>query len=343
MSRQSVSATFRSTRKKGWWFYMRRIGLSVVVLVALLAAIGAVYESIAARRDMGILKPSGRLVDMGGYKLHLYCTGFSNPPDITVVLESGLSSTTSSWARIQADLASSVRVCSYDRGGIGWSDPTERPRDGKGISGELHELLLRANINGTLVLVGHSSGGLYARAFQAEYPERVAALTLIDSSHEDQFTRTTDGGSYFKTLRGAYSVLPIAARLGVVRLSPLCNLPELPPDARRAFHAACSRSSFWVAGRSELESLQAAMQQVRGKTLGSLPLVVLTAGRDPQNPANWGELQNELAALSMRTTHIVRPDATHPGLLLNPEDARQCVIAVLDVVKAVRQTSTKGN
>jgi pimeloyl-ACP methyl ester carboxylesterase len=338
MKTTAASDTHVQRPNRGWKFYLRRAGLAILAVTLTLAALGATYETMASRRDARDLKPIGQLVDMGGHRLHLYCTGSSNPADLTVLLESGLSSTTGSWTRIQSQLATTVRVCSYDRGGIGWSDFTTQLRDGKGVAAELDELLRRADINGTLVLVGHSAGGIYARAFQAAYPNRVAGVALLDSSHQDQFIGSEKGEASYKRIKGAYGLLPIAARLGIVRLSPLCNLPsDLSEAVRKDNHATCSTAKSFAAGRAELEGLSEAMNQVRGATLGNLPLVVVTAGSDTQSPGNWLELQSQLATLSTNAAHIVRKNATHPGLLLEPDDASACANAILTMVQAIRQ------
>jgi pimeloyl-ACP methyl ester carboxylesterase len=186
-------------------------------------------------------------------------------------------------------------------------------------------------------MVGHSSGGLYSRSFRARFPERVVGLVLLDASHEDQFSRARDGETNYRMIKNAYAVLPIVARVGLARLTPLCDLPDdFPADARSDHHATCSRPDTWKAQQLEVESLVDAMAQVRDRSaLGDLPLVVVTAGNDPQSPANWADLQNELAALSTKSTHLVRTDATHPGLLLNAEDAAYVSAAIENLVESL--------
>ncbi|MDQ3827610.1 MAG: alpha/beta hydrolase, partial [Actinomycetota bacterium] len=90
------------------------------------------------------------------------------------------------WANVQRVVAKTTRVCAYDRAGMGWSEPGPEPRDAKQISSELHTLLKGAGTVGPYVLVGHSTGGLYARMYAALYPEEVAGMVLVDSSHPEQ-------------------------------------------------------------------------------------------------------------------------------------------------------------
>jgi pimeloyl-ACP methyl ester carboxylesterase len=328
-------------KPREWRALVRKLLVALCALIASAVVVGASYQAIASARDQHRLRAPGRLVEMGGYKLHLLCTGLSRPEDPTVLLESGLASTTEAWTRIQDEVSATTRVCSYDRGGIGWSDLTPQPRDGTSIAHELHELLARAGIAGKLVLVGHSSGGLYARSFQAQYPEQVVGLVLLDASNENQFA-AKDGRNLYGKLQFAYRVLPIVARLGLIRLSPLCELPkDFPVQVRANFHAVCSRSSSWDAQQREVAALEMAMTQLRSQsTLGDLPLVVVTAGNDPVNPENWLQLQKELLALSPRGTQIVRAKATHPGLLLDSADAHSCSSAIQNLVKAITDPGT---
>jgi pimeloyl-ACP methyl ester carboxylesterase len=126
--------------------------------------------------------PSGKLVDIGGYRLHLNCTGKSDP---TVVLIAGSGDFSFDWSLVQPDVSRFTRVCSYDFAGFAWSDPGPTPRTMRQDAYELHTLLKAAQIKGPYVLVGHSLGGLLARIYAAEYPSEIAGMVLVDSTHED--------------------------------------------------------------------------------------------------------------------------------------------------------------
>jgi pimeloyl-ACP methyl ester carboxylesterase len=97
------------------------------------------------------------------------------------------------WIWVQQQLAQTTRVCVYDRSGLGWSERGPKPRDAKQISTELHTLLTNADTEGPYVLVGHSYGGLYTQMYAARYPDEVAGVALVDSSHPEQFTRSPEG------------------------------------------------------------------------------------------------------------------------------------------------------
>ena len=150
----------------------RRALAGLALIVVALALTGVAYQGIATMVDAHRYPPPGRLVDVGGYRLHVYCTGSGRP---TVVLDALFPGTVSNWAWVQPQIARTTRVCAYDRAGLGWSDRGPGPRDARQHARELHTLLTRAQITGPYVLVGHSLGGLSVREFAEEYPTRSPA------------------------------------------------------------------------------------------------------------------------------------------------------------------------
>ena len=141
------------------WTIRILVGLCGLIVVAALA--GAAYQWLATRNDLAATPPPGRLVDIGGYKLHLWCTGDGAP---AVILDNGLGGSSPGWGFVQPDVARFTRVCSYDRAGMGYSDPGPSPRTARRIASELNELLARSGISGPAVLVGASH-----RGFQRPY------------------------------------------------------------------------------------------------------------------------------------------------------------------------------
>ena len=127
----------------------------------------------------------GRLIDVGGHKLHIDCTGTGSP---TVVLEPGLGEPSTAMAWIAPDVAATTRVCVYDRAGRGWSESAGTAQDGVQVATDLHTLLDRAGEHGPYVLAGHSAGGLYVLNFARLYPDDVAGVALLDSMSPQQYT-----------------------------------------------------------------------------------------------------------------------------------------------------------
>ena len=157
----------------------------LLALISTLALVGTIYQVIATRLDQQKYPPPGRLVDVGGYRLHIHCLGPEGASGPTVVMDAGIGECSLGWGLVQPEIARFARVCTFDRAGLGWSDPAPTPRTSRQIVSDLHALLTNAGIKPPYVLVGHSFGGLNARLYTSQFPEEVAGMVLVDSAHED--------------------------------------------------------------------------------------------------------------------------------------------------------------
>jgi pimeloyl-ACP methyl ester carboxylesterase len=143
--------------------------------MALFVTLSAITPLLTQSVDLG--SPPGRLVDIGGRKIHMICTGNGSP---TVILEAGASAFAIDWTLVQGELARTNRVCSYDRAGSGFSDPaTGGP--GGGVIADLHAALQAAGEKPPYVMVGASMGGIYVRLYQAQYPDEVVTRSPTTS------------------------------------------------------------------------------------------------------------------------------------------------------------------
>ena len=309
-------------------------GLMIVCLA--LVATGAGYEAIASNQDPVRYPAPGRLVDVGGYRLHINCFGQGGP---TVVFDAGAGEIgTLAWGDVPAQLAAGSRVCTYDRAGFGWSDAGPLPRTAGLIVTELHTLLANAGESGPYLLVGHSLGGKHLRLFAGHYPSDVVGMVLVDARHED-----VDGliGSdaveeenkrveQFRALQVGLRRAGITRALGqgVVALAPP-ELRGLPPEYF-LFQGAPQAAE---ANISEIRSYAESDAQLRAgaTTLEDKPLIVLMRGRPDPDPALWAAWQlsqQTMARLSTQGRLVVAENSGHTIQLEQPEL----------VVSSVRQT-----
>src|SRR5512139_3161821 len=187
MNNQSQIGKKRTSKRRGRGC-LQWLGGGLAVLLGL-ALIGYIYEPMAEAADAKAYPPPGQLVDVGGYRLHIHCTGSGSP---TVVIDAGLGDWSTSWGEtVQPGVAKTTRICTYDRAGMGWSDPGPLPRDAARFARELHTLLQNAQIPGPYILVGHSLGGLPVRVFAHDYAPEVAGVVLIESMNPNHFKETS--------------------------------------------------------------------------------------------------------------------------------------------------------
>jgi pimeloyl-ACP methyl ester carboxylesterase len=308
----------------------RRLIYPLLVVLAL-ASIGGGYETMRESIDGAAYPPPGQLIDVGGHRLHLNCTGSGSP---TVVLEPGLGEVSPAMAWIASAVAHDTRVCVYDRAGRGWSDPADGPEDATQIAADLHTLLNRGHIPGPYVLAGHSFGGLYVLTFAATYPDQVAGLVLLDSTAPVPGPiPPTKAGSY--DLVGRISaLLPAVAHLGVAHLIG-DSYDSLPPRSRNEARATVSTAHSVGSYLNEVfEGSRSTHQAASLVDFAAKPLIVVTAGRE--HDAAWMVAQDKLATLSTNSRHDVVAKATHPSLVLDETDAAAASQAVRDVVASVR-------
>jgi CubicO group peptidase (beta-lactamase class C family) len=321
--------------------WLKRIALVLVMGIFTLVALGAAYQAVATEMDKRNYLAPGHLVDVGGYRLHLFCMGENTDGRPTVILEAGLGATSSAWAWIQPEVAKSTRVCAYDRAGLGWSDPSPEPRDAQHIAADLHTLLQNAQTPGPYVLVGWSYGGLYMRAYADQYREEVAGLVLLDSSSPDQCTSTPGGQAQCASNARIYSIAPALARLGIMRVMGLFQPASgLPAPQSEALLASFSATKDWDAQSAEFLASPATNTQVlSSESLGAIPLFVLTAtehGTPPELEQLWQGWQTGFTALSTNSVQRIVPGATHTSLIFDPTDAKVSTEAILQVVAAAR-------
>src|SRR5690349_5726980 len=313
------------------------MGAGLAALLGL-ALVGYIYEPIAEAADAKAYPPPGELVDVGGYRLHIKCTGNGSP---TVVIEAGLGDWSTSWGFVQSEVAKKTRVCSYDRAGAGWSENGPLPRDAAQFAKELHTLLQNADIPGPYVMVGHSLGGLGVRVFVHEYASEVAGVVLVESMNPKQISQLPSAERNQPNPQSRYySVLTGLARFGVARViaRPVIQMisPSIIPD-ENAYYSRYVRVQSMQAARDESLGLAASEEEAATvKTFGDLPLIVLT-GRLNKNPG-WQEWQTELLQLSSNSQHLFAENSRH-GVQIDEPDA--AVSAILQIVHQVRQTVKK--
>jgi pimeloyl-ACP methyl ester carboxylesterase len=334
--KRTMTQTMPSAMQSSRW--VRRIIIGLVGVAILFAAAGAVYQSVSATLDRRAHPMPGQLVDVGGYKMHIDCTGQGSP---TVILESGLGDSFFSWQKVQPKIAQFTRVCSYDRAGLGYSDSSPRPRTSNDFAEELHTLLHYAGIPPPYVLVGHSMGGFTVRLYASLYRSEVAGMVLVDSSHPEQQKRLPPAlNDMDATWVREQEFMEFTMPFGIPRLMGFCGPDAEVRAAECNFHNAREGAAEWKA-----ISESAAQAATAGK-IGDMPLTVLS--EDPNNsqpdlpddlikPAGdaWQQMQDELAHLSTRGTHVIAKNSGHFIQFDRPDAV---VEAVHKVVNQARHT-----
>jgi pimeloyl-ACP methyl ester carboxylesterase len=310
--------------------------------------------------------PPGKLVDVGGWRLHLNCTGEARASQPTVILEAGVGDFSVEWSLVQPDVSKFARVCSYDRAGDGWSDLGPHPRTLRQIVYELHMLLNNGGVKPPLVLVGHSYGGWLVRLYASTYPAEVAGMVLVEAGADNPWRMSPDG----KLARSADLVKgePIPAvkvsgplrvsdippgalsqmKAGAQKLAQSPNEPprdKLPPDAQRMRAWALAQVGHVAAAVNPFENEElAVLRAERSKSehpLGDMPLIVLTRGKSeeegPDGKAFEAEHRRDHAAMAAMSRNGKLIIAEHSGHHVQIDEPELVIKAIRDTLAGTRK------
>jgi len=303
-----------------------------VSALLVLTCVGMIYEACCRARDRAEFPPPGRMIDVGGYRLHLQCAGEGGP---TVVLDAGLVGSTLDWRAVLPEAARLTRVCAYDRGGYGWSDRSTRPRTPDGITADLHELLEKAGERPPYILVGHSLGGLNMWAFANRYPAQAAGLVLVDSAHPEYSI------SFPWPERVQFLFLRWTLPFGLPRWRGWCG--DGASEIRTVKTAVTCRPVYQQSYYEQWDAIPAYMEVAhRVGTVGKLPVIVIT--RDPKRPgadaereAQWSQWQRELGKISSNSRTLTAEGSGHDIPGQRPDVIVEAIRAMLAELRAGRE------
>jgi pimeloyl-ACP methyl ester carboxylesterase len=306
----------------------------------------ALGAALPAQSGSDGYRPPGELIDVGGRKLHLYCTGAGTP---TVVLVAGGGAFSIDWALVQPRVSEQTRVCSWDRAGLAWSDPGPADETVEGTVADLHAVLQASGEKPPYVLVGASIAGIFIRAYQRTHPDDVAALVFTNSSNRVGMRVSGGDGLIWELreeqIRSAFP-LPASAK-GPPPASvgePFDRLPAQLQTTRVWLERRMwERWEPTKTGPDSMLSWRKEFVRVFEETapglpppLGRLPVVVAAsgpAGTESDRQSRAGAAAR-LDFLSSNTTHITSPESGHEMHLYRPDVAVQ---AITQAVRSARR------
>ncbi|HZQ70954.1 MAG TPA: alpha/beta hydrolase [Terriglobales bacterium] len=320
---------------------LRNVVAAELLLLGLAALVGYIYQARNVHREEAIYGPPGQKVDLGGYSLHLYCTGSGSP---TVVLDFGLDGSYLDWYLVQPRIAQFTRVCSYDRAGYGWSDVSPKARVPSVMSEELQALLERAGEKPPYILVGHSFGAFDVRMYVHKFPNQVAGVVLVDGSHPDEVLP-------FSWKKKAWlRLMQLSMPFGLPRWRRWCGTG--PAEAGAVRQAIACRSKPFATHYAQWSAFSASADEVRRLgPLGNIPLVVISRDPDrapdlPGDPEfamreqNWNKLQASFLQLSTDARQVIAKGSGHSVPSARPDAIAD---AIRDMVEKIRNKNATAD
>jgi pimeloyl-ACP methyl ester carboxylesterase len=285
----------------------------VVACLGTLMVLGAIATRVGWAQFNASHPPPGRLVDVGGYRIHVLCEGPATPGPAVLWIPGGYGQ--GWWMKHLHDgLKAERRSCLIDRAGTGWSDAGPDPRRVQTIVQEFARALEGAGERQPFVIVGHSLGGLLAVNFAALHPQRVAGVVALDPTPQALLPEAVRYwiGSPEPTTWKAWAV-----QFGATTLLPALN--PLNTLAWQSQHAALKPgvdvlakleerpSALVAAGPASYWAMADAHGVIRHPgSLGALPLLSIVQDQDPDSAQSleqaqrWMRLENSFEVANWR-------------------------------------------
>lgn len=313
-------------------------GLIIVLVMLCMLPIPTQPQTVGTAQNSPA--PLGKLVDVGGYRVHLYCVGTGSPT--VVIVGAGFSF---NWGLVQPEVARFTQVCSYDHSGIGWSD--DGPKDSCSLRvSEVHSTLKNAGIKGPFVLVGHSLGGFVARLYAGRYPDEVAGIVFVDHA-------LNSGVLQIEVQKSAAGEAPVSpppiAPASPMLLTPGGGATGIEGDPN--FSKLSSRDRELHLWATAQPRNQAALRTNRGLNPGCVADIDAIVKDNPHPLANkplvdistnefrspdYIKLQTELLSLSQNSKEIIAEKSGHFVIIDRPDVV---IDAISRVVKSVRNNA----
>jgi pimeloyl-ACP methyl ester carboxylesterase len=280
------------------------------------------YHIFASRQEKLKNSPIGKLIDVGGHKLHLYCAGEGK---ITIVLDHSLGGIDGYF--LVEELAKFSRICIYDRAGYGSSQSSKNPRNSEQIVKELHSLLQKAEIKPPYILIGNSFGSYNMRLYAHYFPEEVVGMILTDGLHEKLMLAMPFSMRILKSFFAiSFLIASVGAALGIVRFLGMIGIFEILKKELRYFPKTTLKivkmsfysSQHWLTMFREMWNLNNSGYQVqKAQNFGNIPIINIKAANFLK--PFWGKFYFSIPEADQLREHI------QSHLLLLSTDCEQLV------------------
>jgi pimeloyl-ACP methyl ester carboxylesterase len=331
------------------------IGLTSVAALAFLT------ESFFKAQNAKHYPAPGALFQVGEHKMHIWCEGSGEP---AIVLDSGASMFSSGWRWVMPELASSTRVCAFDRSGLGWSEVSHPPYDGISAAHELNALLEQAGVKSPFIYVGHSLGGNLGGIYHQQYPADLSALIMLEPGNPEIFLQEIGEDRGSAVVRGKIIsdcgmrcvMMAFVSSLGVIDVAlaqiDAVNDPLYHAQALAEYKARINRTEAlqFLAQRGKYLT-EIMFQSADSKEYGDLPVAIFhseNAGEllgDSDNPQDLiKDREKGVRAYASALTHSTHSlgltkitQANHLTMVMYEEPAKQVSSRVLEILQQVRE------
>ncbi len=328
--------------------FFKYFGVCIAILMC-----GFLVAGQIAYQSVPIIDPPGKMYSVNGTEIHMYCTGPENDAQPTIIIISGGGTPSYVYDHLRENLSKTIRTCSYDIAGFGWSESNDTPLTAKNMSDELYQLLQTAQIDSPIILAGHSLGGLVSLIYSAEHEEQVAGIAFIDSSHYNQieyfgkeFSDLTDRQT--EEFLANFWLMELVSRLGIITMINAISASS-DSEQHREDHKISASFERWnppYAGmKSVASNLKLSLEQAKEvhDDRGDLPIIAIAASDRsfvgfPGPELSEKEMMDidmsfhkDLVDLSDNGRFVIVNGTNHMSIVNNDETADHILSLITDV------------
>ena len=329
--------------------FLKFFGIGIVVLIGAVLVAGQItFHSIPESGP-----PPGMMYSVNGGKIHMYCTGPENDENPTIIIVPGAGVPSFLYFPLQEKLSETTRTCSYDTAGVGWSKANDIPYTAKNLSDEMYLLLQTAQIDGPIILAGHSLGGIVSLIYSAENKEQVVGIAFIDSSHYNQFDYFGKGYRDFSDKQLSETaanlwLMELASNLGIIAMMNIFHptTTEIEDEQHKMMASFNKENPPFPTIKSMISNLYLSFEQ--GKEVhyarGDLPIISISASSEiPGGPTEVGgipaveiregfkSLHKDLAELSTNGRHVI-VDGTNHVNIVNDDATADHILSLIPLI-----------
>lgn len=330
--------------------FFKYFGIGIIVLV-----IGFITAGQIAHYSIEEIKPPGKMYSVNDTEIHLYCTGHENEGQPTIIVVPGGGASSYAYSSLQAKLSETIHTCSYDPAGLGWSESNDIPYTARNLSKELEQLLQVAQIDGPIILAGHSLGGIVSLIYSAEHEEQVVGIVFIDSSHYNEVDY------YGKEFRDAtekeiekqlanFWVIEFASKLGIISMMNVLDSSgtEIERDHKKRMAYFDRWNPPYPVIKSMTNNIFLSFEQGKEPHYyrGDLPIVSISASgvvsddsfelagvSSEEVKEGFKELHKDLADLSINGKHVIVEGTNHVSIVYN-DDTAEHILSLISLIES---------
>jgi len=301
----------------------KKILFIALSLILIFLCVSAIYNRIMLDLEADKLMPPGKMVDVGGHRLHVYTEGSrNNTPSLVFMSGSATVSPVYNFKPLYSLLSDKYRIIVIEEAGYGYSDIYATPRDAESKLSNIRRALSLAGENVPYILIPHSMSGIEALYWAQNYPDEIKGIIGLDMAVPDSYQNYNFSDFGF---RAEIRIAQIASWLGLLRIPGLYPIyaKGLSADEIEQQKLLLYRNAFNIDYIDEGKSIKANADIVKNGKIPDIPYLMFTSN-GKETGRDWIACENNFA--KSVNAGLVSLDCSHYIFQYQPEKIAEKII-----------------